>query len=320
MRKIIISAILILMASQMLRAQAKQPKLMVMPADIYCNRLGYTYEFDNQGRAETVSDYENLFKNDENSRQVISKINEMILDRGYTKLALLESTLKGLKQRGAEENALRSKGSDAGLKQSPVDIIKSVAKADIIIDVDFSIKKMGPKKYIHFNLQAYDAYSNQPVGNASGDGAPGFSITPGALIEEAVLSHIDNFLDQLQKHFDEMFIQGRKCVFEIKVWQDADDDLESEYTVDGEELELGEIIDDWFAKNSVKGRYDNIDGSENFMKIEARIPLYDEKNRPQDAKRYIRKLRKYLKGAPFNLRMKTYNRGLGEAWLIIGGK
>ncbi len=320
MKKTILTILLALVANQMIWSQAKQPKLMVMPADIYCERLGFTYEFDDQGRAVTVSDYENLFKNDEQSRQVISKINEMILARGYTKIALLEAELKGLKQRGAEENAMRSKQSDAGLKESPIDVIKSRAKADIIIDVDFSIKKMGAKKYIHFNLQAYDAYSNQPVGSVSGDGAPGYSITPGALIEEAVLSHLDNFLDQLQKHFDIMFEQGRECVFEVKVWEDSDEDLESEYTKDGEELELSEFIDDWFAANSVKARYEVVDGSENFIRIVARIPLFDSKNRPQDAKKFIRKLRKYLKSPPFNLSMKSYKRGLGEAWLIIGGK
>jgi len=319
MKKTLILLVIIL-GNQFSYAQAKQPKLMVLPADIYCNRYGYTYEFDNQGRIETVSDYENLLKNDENVRQVISKINEMILDRGYTELALLESTLRGIKQRSAEENAMRSKDNDAPIKESPVDIIKNTAKADIIIDIDFDIKKSGAKKYIHFNLQGFDAYSNQPVGSVSGDGPPGYSATVGALIEEAVLSHLSNFLDQLQNHFTEMFDIGRKCVFQVKVWGDADVDLESEFTYGGETLELGEFIDDWFADNTVKGRYNLEDSSENFVRLSARIPLYDSKNRAQDAKKYLRELRSYLGQPPFNLTMKVYNRGLGEAWLIIGGK
>jgi len=309
--------ILTILLSQLGFGQAKSPKLMVMPADIYCTKKGFTYEFDNQGHKETVSDYENLFKHDENVRQVISKIEEMIMARGYRKIEKLEMALKKIKQTSAELSVMRSKNSDAPIKESPIDIIKNQAKADIIIDVDFDIKTSGVKKYIHFNLQAYDAYSNQPVGNVSGDGPPGFSTTPGKLIEEAVLSHMDNFLDQLQAYFDDLFEKGRYCAFQVRMFSDADIDLEEEYNVNGEDTELKDFIEDWFTEHSVKGRSDLVDDSENFAKFEARIPLFDKKGRAINARKFLKGLKKALKKAPFNLNTKLYNRGLGEAWLII---
>ena len=39
-----------------------------------------------------------------------------------------------------------------------------------------------------------------------------------------------------------------------------------------------------------------------------------------DTKRFVTNLNKFLAAAPFNIVTKIYQRGLGEAWLIIGEK
>ncbi len=307
-----------------LLSQAKQPNLMVIPSDLYCNKHNYTVKFDNQGVLQVVPDYDKAFKNDENLRQVIAKINEMIIDRGYTrdKIKSLEATLKKLQKNTAMTNALSSKSSGSLVRESALDLIKRSAKPDIILDIFFSVKRNGPRKYVSFSLEGIDAYNSSVVASVSGDGEPVIdnSITVGKLLEEAVLHHLDNFLDQIQTYFDEMFDKGRMVKIHIKVWDSSPVDLEEEYTFDGEEKELNEIIDDWFVDNSVKGRYDIDDSSENFMEISARIPLYDDKNRAQDANRYARKLIKFLKKPPFNLTVKKIPQGLGEVWLIIGEK
>jgi len=302
--------------------QAKQPIIMVVPDDIFCNRHNYTQIFEVYGKEKVVPDYTKAFQNDENLRLVISKINQMILERGYEKVKYLEQELKSLNNTEAELNALSSKSSNAYIKESPTDLLKRKAQADIIIGVDFNIKHIGPKKYITFNLQGYDAYTSNPVGAVSGDGEPvyGSTTTSGKLIEEAILKHMDNFLNQLQVHFDNIFEKGRECKFRIQIWDDLDIDLEEEYTLGGETNELTDIIDDWFLANSIKGRYSNEDASENFIVFSARIPLFNEKGRPIDARRFLKKLRSKLKKEPFNLNSKLYQRGLGEAWLIIGAK
>lgn len=303
-------------------SQAKQPIIMVVPDDIFCNRHAYTQSFEIYGQKKIVPDYTKAFQNDENLRLVISKINQMILERGYDKVKYLEQELKSLNNTNAELSALSSKSSNAYIKESPTDLLKRKAQADIIIGVDFNIKHIGPKKYITFNLQGYDAYTSNPVASVSGDGEPvyGSTTTSGKLIEEAILKHMDNFLNQLQIHFDNIFEKGRECKFRIQIWDDLDIDLEEEYSIQGESLELTDIIDDWFLKNSVEGRYSNEDGSENFIVFSARIPLFNKKGRPIDARRFLKELRSKLKKEPFNLGGKLYQRGLGEAWLIIGAK
>ncbi len=312
---------LFLISHSNLFSQAKQPNLIVMPSDIYCNRHGYTIEVEDQGRTKIVSDYDKLFKNDENMRQVISKINEMIIQRGYTKVEVLESTLRGLTETNAEMNAIQSKTSGSNIKESPLDIIMKRAKPDIRIDIDFDIKKSGASQYIHFNIQGIDAYINTSVASASGDGNPAFSVTPGKLIEEAVLSHIDNFLQLLQAHFDEMFINGRYVKYVFLVFEDKGFDLETEFNYKGSETELSEIIENWFVENSYKGRFETEGGvTENKMIIKSRIPLYDQNQRPLDAGDFIKGFRNLMKNTPFNIINKKIDRGLGEIWLILGEK
>ena len=304
--------------------QAKQPNLMVVPSDLYCTKHLYTMKFDNQGITEVLPDYEKALRSDENLRQVITKINEMIIERGYTrdKIKDLEATLKKLKKNEAIINAASSKTSGSAVMETALDIIKRTAKPDIVLDIYFSVKRKGPRRYVNFSLQGIDAYNSSVVASVSGDGTPVIdnSITTGVLLEEAVLKHLDNFMDQIQTYFDEMFKKGRMIKLHVKVWESSPVDLEEEYDYDGESKELNEIIDDWFYKNTVGGRYDIDDSSENMMERSARIPMYDNKKRPQDANRYSRKLVKFLKKAPFNLIVKKIPQGLDETWLFIGEK
>ncbi|MEM9986202.1 MAG: DUF6175 family protein, partial [Bacteroidota bacterium] len=269
---------------------------------------------------ETVlPDYTKALQQDNDLRLVINKIGEMMVERGFP-LKSLEGELKKLSSTNAEA-ALMSSRSGAGIAESPIDILKRTAKADIIIYLDFSVKKQGPKSYIVFNMNGQDAYSRKDVALSSGAGAPSMNSAPEILMEEAVLVHIETFNAQLQDHFDDMFTNGREVVVRVQMWDTAPVDLYEEYDIQGDYLELSDVIDDWMADNVVEGRYSFSDGSENFILFEqVRIPLFDDRERAMDTRRFLRDLRSYLRREPFNLESRVYTRGLGEAWLIIGEK
>ena len=76
-------------------AQAKKPTIMVVPSDLWCNQNGYTQTFDNQGTPKIVPNYEAALLNDAELLLAISKINEMMTERGFP-LKNLESALKTL--------------------------------------------------------------------------------------------------------------------------------------------------------------------------------------------------------------------------------
>ena len=304
-------------------SQAKKPTIMVLPSDIYCLSRSYSMSFDNQGMSQTLPDYKKALQTDPDLRLVITKMGQIMADRGFP-LKDLEQELKNLEQEGAEMAMLSSK-SGASVAESPIDRLKRTAKADIILDLDFTIKKSGPQSYISFNLKGLDAYTSKQISGAAGAGKPSSVSAPELLLEEAVLSYMDGFNTGLMRHFDDMFANGREVKILIKTWNSTVDDLETEYDVNGETVELTTAIDTWLDENCVSGRYNRSDATATMARYEqVRIPLMkkDSKgiDRAVDTRSFVTDLRVYLTKAPFNLTSKVYQRGLGEAWLILGEK
>jgi len=297
--------------------QAKKPTLMVVPSDVWCNQNGYMLNFDNQGSTIKIPDYKRAFQENPEVLQVISQINGMMAERGFP-LKNMESAIKTMESNAVEDALRSSKDSGAAVDESPIDAIKKAAKADIIIQLTWTVNKTGPKKSINFNLQGLDAYTDKQVATATGTGAPSFSAETPVLLSEAVLAHMDNFTLSLQDHFDDMFENGREIIVRIQKWDDWDGDLETEY---GGEDELGYVIEDWLADNTVKGRFSTTDMTESMALFEqVRIPLYNDKGRAIDARRFVRELSKYLNDAPFSIPNKLVMKGLGRATIILGSK
>lgn len=315
--KKIITLISVLMFAFVAFPQAKKPTIMVVPSDVWCNENGYVTEYDNQGTKMIVPDYTQAFQNDVNLKLAISTINDMMAERGFP-LKDLESSIKSINQSVAEDNVLTSKTSGATMKESLLDKIRRTAKADIIIELTWSVENQGPKTFLTFILEGKDAYTNKSIGSANGVSAPSMSATVGQLLNEAVLSQIDNFNNRLQTHFDDLFTNGREVALELRVFDNGSDvDFESEF--DGKEL--SEVIEDWMAENTVSHRFSKTEGTENVIRYEqVRIPLYKANGTAMDTEAFTRQLRSFLKKAPYTLESKVVTRGLGKCLLIIGEK
>ena len=320
MKKLLfLSAALMLAASTF--GQAKKPTIMVVPSDRYCIEKGYVIKFNNQGTTIELPDYKKLLQNDSDMRLAISKISGIMPDREFP-LKDLEQELRNMSNESAETSLLT--GSLGGsVVESPIDALKRTAKADIIMDLDVSIEKQGPKNSVRFILNGIDAYTSKNIASSTGVGSPSTSASIGLLIEEAVLSHMDEFAGRLQAHFDDMFNNGREVKIMVKLFDGFDSNLEEEYEYNGESESLGTFIEDWMDDNTMNHRYSLSDATENFQRYEqVRIPLYYERNgrqRAMDTRTYVNNLKKFL-ADEFKLDSKVYMRGLGEAWLIIGEK
>ena len=221
--------LIILMFSGVLSySQAKKPTLMVVPSDAWCNQNGYMLSFNNQGSITKIPDYKRAFQENPEVLQVISQINGMMADRDFP-LKNMESAIKTMESNAAEDNMRSSKETGSSINESPIDALKKVAKADIIIQLTWTINKTGPKKSINFNLQGLDSYTDKQIATATGTGSPSFSAEVPVLLSEAVISHMDNFTASLQNHFDDMFENGREIIVRIQTREDWDGDLETEY-------------------------------------------------------------------------------------------
>ena len=315
MKKIFITLSLVAVGVISAFGHAKKPTIMVVPSEAWCIDQGYFTEFDNQGSTIKVPDYKKAFQENIDAKLVVSAINGMMSERGFP-LKDLEQQMKILAQNAAEDNMTESKDG-YGIAESPLDVLKKTAKADIIMELTWKINTTGPKKSVTFILRGLDAYTGKQVASAQGTGAPSFSAEVPVLLQESVTAHIDNFNAQLMTHFEDMFANGREIIVRVKVWDGFDGDLESEY--DGEEL--GDIIDNWMADNTAKGRYSLTDMTENMAFFEqVRIDMFDAKGRAQDARRFGKGLSKMLKKEPYLIVNKVMTKGLGEVTIILGGK
>lgn len=314
---------LVLLVPILLFGQAKKPTIMVIPSDQYCLSRGYKMIFQNQGLSQTIPDYKTALQSDPELRLVITKMGQIMANRGFP-LKDLEMELKNIAQESTESSMLASAGSGSAVAESPIDALKRVAKADIVLDLDFEIKRQGPQKYITFNLRGLDAYTSKQVSGVANTGAPSTSASPELLLEEAVINQMDEFNGGLMRHFDDMFLNGREVKVQIKIWSNWENNLESEFPVSGVQTELSSIIDNWFAANSVSGRYNLSESTENVLKFEqVRIPMMrleaNGRERAVDTRLFVNDLKKML-AEKFQINSKLYLRGLGEAWLILGEK
>ena len=313
--KLFVATILLFIVTSAAMSQAKKPTIMVVPSDAWCNTNGYMTSFDNQGTIDLVPNYKLALQSNTDLLLAIAKINTLMADRHFP-LKDLESTLKSVESQNAEDNLTASKSTGASLAESPVDRLNRVARADIILQLTWTVNTTGPKKSVTYNIQAIDAYTHKQVAGAQGTGAPSFSAELPVLLEEAVLANMDNFCQQLQAHFEDIFANGREVSVDIRVWDNSDTDLETEY--DG--TELAEIIDDWMASNTVNHIFTKTDASENQIRFEqVRIPVYRENGAPMDAEHFTRALRTFLRNN-YKLQCKVMARGLGRCILIIGEK
>lgn len=325
MKRVLLSVLFVVISLTMM-AQAKKPTIMVIPSDTYCMKNGYTTEWvDENGVVNTVPDIANIFKKEdvEDLRLVISELSKIMAERGFP-LKDLEQTLKSIQQESVEMSLLESSSSGAYVTESMLDKVKRTAKADIILDLDFTIMKKGPQRYISYNMRGLDAYTNKVIAANSGIGQPSVSAPINLLLEEAVLNYMDSFCAQLMAHFEDMARNGREVVVKFKVWDSSDVDFETEFDFEDDYLELADIISYWMEDNTVNHAPTRTNATENFMTFEqVRIPLYKERNGRQsalDARGFANGIRSYLKKEPFLIESKMYERGLGEVWIIIGEK
>lgn len=312
----ILSIVLLSIFSLAVMGQAKKPTLMVVPSDAWCKEHGYEQTFDNQGTSEQIPDYKAAVSNDKQLNAVISKINILMADRGFP-LKDLQQNAKNISTLSAEDRLITSKTSGAAITESPLDRLRRTAKADIILEIDWTVNTVGPKSSITYNLRALDAYSNKQVAGAEGTGKGSFSAELPILLEEAVQDHMDSFVERLQQHFDDLLTNGREAVLDMRIFDSSAVDFEQEYNG----YELNEIIDNWLADNCVNHRFSKSDATESMILYEqVRIPLYKANGMAQDTYGFARDLARFLNASPYNIPVKTVNRGLGRCLLILGEK
>ena len=187
---------------------------------------------------------------------------------------------------------------------------------DILVQIWWDVRPEAEGKSVSFVLEAFDAYTSKRIATASGTSAVSKDPVP-VILENVVKSYVKPFDKQMDAYFKDVRKNGREVVLNVRVWDNWENDLETEYI--GEELI--EVIQNWLREHCVKGSFNLSDATENFAQFEqVRIPLEDDKGNALDARGFVTGLRKYLSASPYNIQSKIMMRGLGEANLVLGEK
>ena len=312
-----LSAFLLIVACALTAgAQIKKPTIMVVPSEVWCHENGYTNTVDTQGKTTKIPDYERACQENSDLLNITTKIGELMAERGLP-LKDLSATIRDINRSAAEDEMTVSKqGSE--LAETPLERLMTRAKADIVVEVAWKVVQAGPKKSVTYTLRGLDAYTNKQVAAAQGTGPQSFSAEVPVLLQEAVLSNMDNFISQLQDHFDDIVTNGREISLNLRIF-DNGSGLSFEEEYDGEELT--DIIDTWMADNTVSHRYSMTDAGETRLSFEqVRIPTFRPNGMPMDTRHFANQLRKVLQKPPYNIPVKLVTKGLGRVDLILGEK
>ena len=326
MKKNILLSMLFVCLCTFAYGQAKKPTIMVVPSDGWCIRNGYVTGFEAMGETVQVPDYEKAFRENSDIRIMISQMADFMAKNDFP-IQSLEAELNRIKNETAEMAMMMGKNEGGMIAESPIEKLRRTAKTDIILNLDYKIIKNGPKQQVEFNLQAMDAYSSKIISGNTGLSSSISSSTPAtSVLEESVLSFKDNFLSGLQTYFDDLFENGREINVTLFRYDTCPIDFEEEFSIDDEDVELADLIEDWFTINTVEGRFNKIEKSANRMRFtQVRIPLYVVNKRTGkevaiDAEGFVKGVVGMLKKEPYNLVVGSSPKGLGEVWITVGDK
>lgn len=300
----------------MVNAQVKKPTLMVIPTEAWCYENGFSHEVDNQGRKSRIIDYEKAYQENSDLLNATTKIGELMANRGFPLKDML-STIRDVNRTEAETEMTQSSQGSA-IAETPLERLMVRAKADIMVELGWKVNTVGPKKSITYTLRGIDAYTNKQIAAAQGTGSPSFTAEIPLLLQEAVVANMDNFVAQLQAHFDDLITNGREVSIICRIFDNGSGlNFEKEY---GSE-ELTDVIDNWMSDNTMHHRYSLADASETRLTYEqVRIPLYRENGRAMDTRAFATLLRRFLSESPYKIPVKIITKGLGRAELILGEK
>lgn len=290
---------------------AQKPVVIVVPEKAWCLQKGYTID------GKTV-DYEKALLNND-ILNAVTRMGGIMAERGYP-LKLLSATLDEIKNEGAMDIALRSKG-DGEMIEDDLDQLLRVANADIMINIAFNRLNVGPRSQIEFRVTGIDAATlKQITGDIGRSSASGASFS--ALVDEAVSGFMDSFSNQLMRSFQNTINNGREGTFVFKIASDCPINFESTINVNGESGELAEYIEYWISEHAVSDSFTQGGKSRVRLSFEqVRFPLFGKggfggKQRAINAEGFIRKISKDLN--QLGVSVSTTPIGIGKVYIVLG--
>ncbi len=315
-------ATLVSAAAQSTSPKAIKPTIMVQPSTLWCIDNGYYTQIETTAQGvQKIPDYKAAFEGSRELNLVVSQMGKMMSERGFP-LQDMEAMINSINSDQGEEGLIDGELTGSVIAESPVELYNRVAKADIIMTIDIASERRGPRSFTKFNIKALDAYTDKLIAAVQGVGSE-TSAPIEVQLSTSVNNYMDNFATQLQNHFDDLFVNGREIKVVIMCFEESTINFASEFSYNGFDATLAEIVGVWFEENTVNMRYHLSSSSTNRLVFDGvRMPLMGRsisgREVPIDASGFVKSLTSMLKGEPYESPLKLHQKGLGEVWIILG--
>lgn len=299
---------------------AAPPKLMLLPDKQWCNAHGYVTREERNGRTKVTENYDEAFLNDDLGH--LERVFKDLMNsegRSFPLVSYNEATSNNDDEDALDE-MFEGAESGAGVASSSFeDLLSAKGNApDIFIKIGWNVENAGLRKVILYRVDAVDAYSSKSVATITGTTEPLLASAPDVTaLSTGLRDKIDEFEGKLLNHFDDIQTNGREISLRLRM---IDNGSGAKFTDEYGGKELATIITDWVSENTVNHQFTEKQSSRNAMSYDqVRVPLYDERNRPQQAKQWVTKLQNYLKNQ-YGIVSENNSSGLGSGRLYIGEK
>ena len=290
--------------------------VLILPSDDWCIQRKFVTEYNDQGIDMKEINYKQAFEQSTELVKVISKIRQLFSDRGVI-VSDAQQIIKSIEESSIKDTFGTSNASSLS-KFHNYDLVRN-SRADIVVYFNYYEIKKANEALLSYELNAIDMYTFKIIANYSGKVNVSRSVSIADALQKALSEKFDDFASQFYNFFDDMSQNGREINVNISCNANFSKNLHTAINDNGDLL--SEVISDWFKQNSVKGKYKLGMETINRMELrEIRLPLKNEEGNNMHIADFLRKFRKFLKAAPYNIDLKIVRTGLGGAYIVLGEK
>lgn len=266
MRKIFQVFILFFVLTKMYGQNSNLPKIMVIP-----------FTKDNQNLRTVLDD-------DLNTRIAIAKVKEGFDSRGFTTIDFVG------KLKSAKDNQVFTMDNQSDIK----DKILELSGSDIYIVTEATTKSDNTGSSATVIITGYETATGNSIANKVSNSGKFQTNDIERLVSRAVEKSMDEFTYMVSEKFNQISKNGRSVLVDFGFSEDSYINMKSE--IDGTDLALSDVLEDWFSKNSLNGSY-HIQGitSNKMIFDEVKIPLKDKNGNNYTSTKFALDIYKYLK-------------------------
>lgn len=314
MKKIIAFTFFVCCACLGQAQQADMPTIIIFPDDAWMNDHSYMNTVDNDGETEYIPRYNDAFVQNREMGTAIQAVQKVLTERGFQHEDL-QSLLKDMKRERAEELANAADGD--GAEKGAMDELLQQARPDIRVDLDYSVKPMGPRNYIQFRLKAVDAYCNDQIASCEGS-VEGTTDPIDLALRKVIAGKCDEFCEQIINYFMDLRENGRQITVIFRAADGSGIDFKKD-EIGNDEDTYDDYLHQWIRKHAVnkagkKGRMTN--KMCEFKNV--RIPFFDEDGEPTEAETWAKGIRKAFKAETGLKIAKGQGNTLGRVNFLVG--